>query len=123
MFQPMSKYNFNNNTDINLKDAFRYSAAFEYKPKKSVGMTEWEQMVWRFGLSYEQTQYVFNSKDINQFSVYGGFSYPLGIDNTLDLAVEYSNRGTTENNLLNENAIKVYLGISFGELWFLTFDK
>lgn len=123
MFQPMSKYNFNNNTDINLKDASRYSAAFEYKPKKSIGMTEWEQMVWRFGLSYEQTQYVFNNKDINQFSVYGGFSYPLGIDNTLDLAVEYSNRGTTENNLLNENAIKVYLGISFGELWFLTFDK
>ncbi len=123
MFQPMSKYKFNNKADINLKDAARYSAAFEYKPKKSVGMTELEQMVWRFGLSYEQTQYVFNGKDINQFSVYGGFSYPLGIDNTLDLAIEYSNRGTTENNLLNENAIKIYLGISFGELWFLTFDK
>lgn len=123
MFQPMSKYNFNNKADINLKDAARYSAAFEYKPKKSVGMTELEQMVWRFGLSYEQTQYIFNGKDINQFSVYGGFSYPLGIDNTLDLSVEYSNRGTTENNLLNENAIKIYLGISFGELWFLTFDK
>jgi len=123
MFQPMSKYNFNNKADINLKDAARYSAAFEYKPKKSVGMTELEQMVWRFGLSYEQTQYVFNGKDINQFSVYDRFSYPLGIDNTLDLAIEYSNRGTTENNLLNENAIKIYLGISFGELWFLTFDK
>ena len=101
MFQPMSKYKFNNKADINLKDAARYSAAFEYKPKKSVGMTELEQMVWRFGLSYEQTQYVFNGKDINQFSVYGGFSYPLGIDNTLDLAIEYSNIGTTENNLFN----------------------
>ncbi len=47
--------------------------------------------------------------DINQFSVFGGLSYPLGVDNTIDFAIEYSNRGTTENNLLNENAIKIYL--------------
>jgi len=123
MFQPMSKYSFNNRPDVSLKDASKYSAAFEYKPKRIIGMTEWEQIIWRFGLSYEQTQYFFNGQNINQYSLFGGFSYPLGVDNTIDFAVEYSNRGTTENNLLNENAIKIYLGISFGEFWFLRFDK
>ncbi len=34
MFQPMSKYSFNSQPDVNLKDASKYSAAFEYKPKK-----------------------------------------------------------------------------------------
>jgi len=123
MFQPMSKYSFNSQPDVNLRDASRYSLAFEFKPKKMVGMTTMEQIMWRFGLSYEQTQYVFNGNDINQFSVFGGLSYPLGVDNTIDFAVEYSNRGKQENNLLHENAIKIYLGLSFGELWFLRYDK
>lgn len=123
MFQPMSKYSFNSQPDVNLKDASKYSLGFEFRPKKVVGMTTMEQIMWRFGLSYEQTQYVFNGNDINQFSVFGGLSYPLGVDNTIDFAVEYSNRGTQENNLLQENAIKIYLGLSFGELWFLRYDK
>lgn len=123
LFQPMSQYSFNSQPDGNLKDAIKYNANFEYKPKRQAGMTTLEQIIWRFGLSYEQTQYTFNGQDINQYSVYGGLSYPLGIDNTIDFAVEYSNKGTTDNNLLHENAIKIYLGLSFGELWFLRYDK
>jgi hypothetical protein len=123
MFQPMSKFSFNNQPDANLRDASKFSAAFEYKPKKTMGMTTWEQIIWRLGLSYEQTQYIFNGQGINQYSVFGGLSYPLGVDNTIDLSIQYSNRGTTENNLLNENSIRSYLGLSFGELWFLRYDK
>jgi len=123
LFQPMSQYSFNSQSDGNLKDAIKYNANFEYKPKRQAGMTILEQIIWRFGLSYEQTQYTFNGQDINQYSVFGGLSYPLGIDNTIDFAVEYSNKGTTDNNLLHENAIKIYLGLSFGELWFLRYDK
>ncbi|MEO8233521.1 MAG: hypothetical protein ABI638_14665 [Ignavibacteriota bacterium] len=123
MVQPMSKFSFNNQPDGNLRDANKFSAAFEYKPKRTIGMTTLEQTVWRFGLSYEQTQYIFKGQGINQYSVFGGLSYPLGVDNTIDLAVQYLVKGTTENNLLNENAIRVYLGVSFGELWFLNFEK
>jgi hypothetical protein len=123
LFQPMSQYSFNSQPDGNLKDAIKYNANFEYKPKRQAGMTTLEQIIWRFGLSYEQTQYTFNGQDLNQYSVYGGLSYPLGIDNTIDFAVEYSNKGTIDNNLLHENTIKIYLGLSFGELWFLRYDK
>ena len=123
LFQPMSQYSFNGQPDQNLKDAIRYNANFEYKPRRQVGMTTLEQIIWRFGLSYEQTQYTYNGQDIYQYSVYGGLSYPLGIDNTIDFAVEYSNKGRTDKNLLHENAIKIYLGLSFGELWFLRYDK
>ncbi|MBK7629891.1 MAG: hypothetical protein IPJ23_04170 [Ignavibacteriales bacterium] len=123
MFQPMSKFSFNNQSEANLRDANKFSAAFEYRPKRTIGMTTWEQIVWRFGLSYEQTQYIFNRQGINQYSVFGGMSYPLGVDNSIDLAVQYLAKGTTENNLINENSIRVYLGVSFGELWFLNFEK
>lgn len=123
MYQPMSKYTFNNQPDVNLRDINKISAAVEFKPKKTMGMTTWEQIIWRFGLSYEQSQYIFNGQGINQYSVFGGFSYPLGVDNTIDLALQYLNRGTTENNLLEENSIRVYMGLSFGELWFLRSEK
>jgi hypothetical protein len=123
MYQPMSEYSFNYLNDKNLRNAAKYSAAFEYKPKKSMGMSYWEQIIWRFGLSYEQTQYRFNGQGIDQFATFAGFSYPLGVDNSIDFAVEYSRKGTTENNLLNENSIRVYFGLSFGELWFLRLDK
>jgi hypothetical protein len=123
LYQPMSQYTFNYLEDSNLRNASKYSAAFEFKPKKTLGMTNFDQIIWRIGLSYEQSQYKFNGQGINQYSTFGGFSYPLGVDNTIDFAVQYANRGTTENNLLNENSISVYLGLSFGELWFLRFDK
>lgn len=123
MYQPMSNYTFNNQPDVNMRDASKLSTALEYKPKKSMGMTTWEQIIWRFGLSYEQSQYVFNGQGINQYSIFGGLSYPLGVDNTIDLALQYLNRGTIENNLLEENSFRVYLGLSFAELWFLRSDK
>lgn len=123
MYQPMSEFNFNNNYDLNLRDVNKFSTGFEYKPKRTLGMSEWEQIVWRLGLSYEQTQYIFNGNGIDQIALVAGFSYPLGLDNSVDFAVQYSKRGTTENNLLNENSIRVYLGLSFGELWFLRYDK
>jgi hypothetical protein len=122
-YQAWSNYTLNNRFDENLRDASKISAALEYKPKRGLGMSVWEQIIWRAGLSYEQTQYTFNGIGIDQYSAFGGLSFPLGVDNSIDIALVYSKRGTTENNLLKENFIKLYLGISFGELWFLRFDK
>lgn len=110
----------NNN---NLRNAFKLSTGFEFNPTQQLGMSFWERVNWRFGLSYEQTPYYFKNTGINQYSVFAGTTFPLGIDNSIDLAVQYSIRGTTENNLLKENFIKLNLGISFGELWFIRYDK
>jgi len=123
-----SSQNYNNfkiadRTNNNLRDAFKFSTGFEFIPTQQLGMSFWERVNWRFGLSYEQTPYYFNNTGINQYSVFAGTTFPLGIDNSIDLAVQYSIRGTTENNLLKENFIKLNLGISFGELWFIRYDK
>lgn len=37
MYQPMSKYTFNNQSDVNLRDINKISAAVEFKPKKQWG--------------------------------------------------------------------------------------
>ncbi len=106
-----------------LRDGFKFSTGFEFIPTQQLGMTFWERVNWRFGLSYEKTPYYFRNTGINQYSIFSGLTFPLGSDNSIDLALQYSLRGTTENNLLKENVIKLNLGISFGELWFLRYEK
>lgn len=122
-YQPWSDYKLNEIKSVNLKDAHKVSFGFEYRPTKELGMSGWEQIMLRFGLSYEQTQYTYNGNDINQYSVFGGFSLPLSYENTIDFGVEYSIRGTTEANLLQENFIRFNLGFSFGDLWFQRYEK
>lgn len=110
-------------TNNNLRDAFKFSTGFEFIQTQQLGMSFWERVNWRFGLSYEQTPYYLKNTGINQYSVFAGTTFPLGVDNSIDLAVQYSIRGTTENDLLKENFIKLNLGISFGELWFIRYEK
>lgn len=121
-YQPWSEYKFGNQSQSVLRDLHKISTGFEYKPGQVPGSSTFEQIIWRAGLSYEKTQYLINNEGIDQYSVFGGFSFPLGIENSIDIAVQYSMRGTTDSGLLKENIIKLNLGISFGEIWFLRFD-
>ncbi len=77
----------------------------------------------RAGLSYEMSQYEFNGYNLNQYSVFGGFALPLSPENTLDVGFEYSMRGTKENDLLQENFLRIDFGISFGDIWFIRYEK
>lgn len=122
-FQQWSQYKFAGKSSANLRNSFLLSAGFEYKPKRSFGSSFWEQIMLRAGLNFEQTQYVFNGNGINKYSVSGGASLPLGSENTLDFGIEYFIRGKNESGLLKEEAIKLNLGISLGELWFIRYDK
>lgn len=121
--QAWSQYSFNGIQSNDLRNAMKVSAGFEFRPKVDIGTTTWEQIIWRAGFSYEQTQYQINNVGINQFSVSGGFSYPLSYANTLDIAVQYSTRGTKQSGLIKENMFKLNLGLSLGELWFLRHEE
>jgi hypothetical protein len=122
-FQPWSEFKLDGKKQKNLKNAHRISLGFEYRPQKQIGASYWEQIMLRAGLSIEQSQYTFNGNDINQYSAFAGFSLPLSPENTFDFAFEYSIRGTTENNLLKENFYRFNFGISFGDVWFLRYEK
>jgi hypothetical protein len=122
-FQAWKNYSFNNNTFGNLRNASKFSVGFEYTPQRALGTTFWEQIVWRAGLSLEQTQYLVNDKGINQYSVSGGFSLPISTANTLDLGLQYTMRGSSDPGLYKENIIKAYLTVSLGDIWFIREEK
>lgn len=117
--QNFSQYTVNNNKSSYLRDLRRYSLGFEYRHNSGRFGSTWEQMIWRAGLSYEETQYKINGKDIDELAVYAGFSFPMGIDNSLDFGFKYGMRGTTDNNLIKENIFSAVITINFGDLWFI----
>ena len=121
--QPWTKFEVNGIKSPYLQDAYKYSAGFEYRPPKELGSTFWEQIILRAGLSYEQTQYFVYGKGINQYSVSLGASLPLSGENTIDIALMYARRGTKEMNLFKEDFVKLGIGFSLGELWFIRFEK
>ena len=71
----------------------------------------------------EKTQYEFNGQGIDMLAFNTGLSLPLSPNNSLDLGLEFSMRGTTESNLIKENRLKFSLGLSLGELWFLRRER
>ncbi len=123
IYQPWSEFSLGGVNSSYLRDVNKIGFAFEYKPVLAIRKTGWELIALRAGLSYEQTQYIINGTGINQFSVFAGLSLPLGFGDSIDLGLEYSKRGTTEANLIQENFFKINIGISFGELWFQRVQK
>lgn len=122
VFQPWSDFRFNNASDDNVQDSWKISAGYEYKKIREPNSLV-EHTAWRLGISYEQTPYQINGEGINALSISGGLSVPLSLENTLDLALRFMMRGSTDNGLVNEKVITLGVGFSFGELWFVRNER
>jgi hypothetical protein len=123
LFQPWSSYKFNGRTSDELVDLHKLSTVFEYRPIQEPGSTFWEQIIFRAGLGFERSQYYLNGENIQQFSIFGGLSVPFSTENTLDIGIQFAARGTTKSSLVQENMVKLNVGLSLGEIWFIREEK
>ena len=122
-FQPFEKLTFDNVKPGMYQDLHRLSFGVEYTNPSPAKDSFWDRVALRLGCSYERSQYVINYTSISQYALHAGFSLPLGGSNTLDLALQYGTRGTTDHNLIKENFLNLNVGLSFGELWFQRIDR
>ena len=123
MYQPWTKYSFDNKLSDNLQDVHKVSIGIEHRNTASRFSTFSDQLILRGGLSYETSQYKFNGTGINQFSITTGLSFPLSYENTIDVGFLLGFRGTQDNNLIKETIYNLAVSISFGEFWFLRQDR
>jgi hypothetical protein len=119
IYQPWSKFEHNGLNSKDLRDLSRYSIGIEIGDQTKRFATFWELIKLRGGLSYEQSQYQIRGTGIDQIGFHLGISFPLGLENTIDIGAMYGMRGTTDSNLLKENIIKASVSLNFGELWFV----
>jgi hypothetical protein len=117
-----------NNTNDYFNASAITSVGFEYRPTTAMADNLAHRMQYRFGVKYADTQLVLNNKQIMQKSISAGLSIPLMKgDSKMHLSAEYSMFGTTENNLVQENQLNLWVAFSFSPLrskerWFYIYQ-
>lgn len=122
LFQQWSDFKISGTTQYYYRNSMKFSLGFELRPESNAS-TFLEQTIWRGGLSYQQSPLSISGTNIDELILSGGFSLPLSKENTLDFALQFVNRGTTDNNLLKENLLRIFAGVSLGELWFVRSER
>ena len=113
--------------DINdsLCNSNTYAIGLQYTPDKYSITSYLKRIDYRIGARYSQSYLDLRNKHINGFGITFGVGLPLrsvsfrGTKSMLNLGFEIGQRGTTVNNLIQENYFKIYFGVSIYEWWFI----
>lgn len=81
----------------------------------------WKAVSYRAGFRYGKSYLQLGDSQLSEYAVSLGLGLPLSRSySTLNFGIELGQRGTTENNLLQENIANFYIGLSLSPLekWF-----
>lgn len=118
-FQQWSKYSAFGVSD-SLKDIISTSWGVQYTPQKFSSTSYLKRMTYRFGVHYAKSYLEIKNTQLDEFGLSFGFGFPLRKSrSTVNLAIELGKKGTTNNQLIQENYGKVTLGFSIFERWFI----
>ena len=107
------------NSSYNYEKSNRISLGGFYLPKINSISSYWERVTYRagvrmekIGLAVDGTGTGTNFTSIDDFGMSFGLGLPLKQLSTVNLSLEYGKRGTTSNNLIEENYFNVRLSLS-----------
>ena len=108
-------------------NASRISFGGFFIPKYNSISSYWQRVTFRAGVRYERTGLLANGipggttfTNINDFGISFGLGLPIGkqYPSNLNFAVEYGQKGTQDNGLLQENYLNLRLSLSLNDRWF-----
>ncbi|MEK6649763.1 MAG: hypothetical protein AABY75_02205 [Bacteroidota bacterium] len=105
-----------------LRNALRFSAGIEFLPRTG-DVTYLQRLGYRLGAGAAQTYVQLNGVGINDVFATAGVSFPIGPDARLNLGLQYGIRGTTDAGLQKDTYVRLSLGFSASELWFVNFEE
>ena len=115
-----SSLTFNFSPEVIQKDAQTLRLGGYFIPRYNDPVSYFKRATYRAGIRYEQSGLEYRGQDINEFGISFGVGLPAGrVFTNANLGVEYFERGTTDNNLIQENFISVFLSFSFNDKWFI----
>jgi hypothetical protein len=102
------------------KESNTFKLGGYFIPRYNDPVSYFKRIVYRAGIRYEESGLEYQGEDINEFGISFGLGLPAGrVFTNANLGVEYFERGTTSNNLIQENFISVFLSFSFNDKWFI----
>lgn len=114
------------NTEFN--NSFRVSAGLNYVPNKlAYGSSNYVKRIhYRIGASYTDGYLDLKNTKIRNYSISAGLGLPVGIGRfdeigIVNISAQYGKLGTTTNNLLQEEYVRLTLGFTFNKRWFIKY--
>ncbi len=103
-----------------LKDNLRFSIGGQFRPSPVDIGKYYERINYRAGFRFGQGYIEQKNTRINDFGISFGVGLPMKKSrSTINLALELGTQGTTNNGLIKENYMRLTIGSSLQERWFL----
>jgi hypothetical protein len=116
--QSWSKYQAFGQTDA-LSDSRRISGGGEIGVGKDKILGRGKTIL-RLGGYYTQTFLQLKNTQLNDYGITFGIGFPIARKSSmLNIAFEIGERGTTSNNLIQEQYVNLRLGFTFNDKWFI----
>ena len=103
-----------------FEDSSKISFGGFYIPDYASFSKFWNRVVYRAGFYSEKTGLVINNESINEFGISFGLGIPAGgLFSNVNTTVEFGKRGTTNEDLVEENFVNFQLSLSLNDRWFI----
>jgi hypothetical protein len=112
--------NYNTLDNVTYGKFQKYSIGGYYTPNANPFVSYAKRITYRGGFVYEKTGLIVNSTSINDVGMTLGLGLPItGSLSNLNLGLEFGKKGTTSNNLVQENYLILNVGFSLNDKWFV----
>jgi len=102
-----------------MRNSLRFSAGAEYIPDYNSN-SYLKRISYRVGYHHTDSYLMLKGNKVNEFGISVGFGFPLRKSrSSINLTVEYGQKGTTDSKLIKENFTKFTIGFSAFERWFI----
>ena len=106
-------------SETNYENGSSFSLGGFYIPQYNSFTSYLKRVVYRAGLHYEKTGLNIKNESINEFGISFGLGLPVGnVFSNANLGFEIGKRGTTNNNLIQENFVNLQISLSLNDRWF-----
>ena len=103
----------------NLLNTSTVSAGIQYTPNSDAVTKYYKLVQYRLGVRFAQTPLELNGVRVNERGITLGAGFPIRkAQSIVNLGFEYMQRGSTENNLIKEDYMKIHVGLTFSDKWF-----
>lgn len=118
--QPWGEAKFLGTKSNFLTDLNKFAIGAEWIPDKFSIKSYTSRIAYRAGVRYEQTYLIFNNRQITDFGITFGVGLPVyRSKSTINVAAELGKKGTKEENLVQENYVRLNLMVNLYDLWFI----
>ncbi len=111
---------YNTSGNVTYTKYERYGLGGYFTPETNPFFSYAKRITYRGGFVYEKTGLVVNSTSINDVGMTLGLGLPIkGSLSNLNVGFQFGKKGTTANNLVQENYFILNLGFSLNDKWFV----